>query len=132
MLIEVSPHVRIPRTFKRFAGLMVQLLHKLKIRAADGPDVLLKVVKNPVTQYLPVGVKKIGTSVTGQLVNMDQYVEKNFGPDEPCVLVVGSHASGPAMVDWTDKCVAVSQYPLSASYALSRMLHAFEQKWGIL
>ena len=24
MLIEVSPHIRIPRTFKRFAGLMVR------------------------------------------------------------------------------------------------------------
>ena len=38
VLIEVSPSIRIPRTFKRFAGLMVQLLHKLKIRAVDGPD----------------------------------------------------------------------------------------------
>ena len=38
VLIEVHPSIRIPRTFKRFAGLMVQLLHKLKIRAVDGPD----------------------------------------------------------------------------------------------
>ena len=28
VLIEVSPSVRIPRTFKRFAGLMVQLLQR--------------------------------------------------------------------------------------------------------
>ena len=36
VLIEVSPQIRIPRTFKRFAGLMSQLLHKLSIRASNG------------------------------------------------------------------------------------------------
>lgn len=65
-LIEVNPHVRIPRTFKRFSGLMgqlmmftsffrprqltfldlaVQLLHRLSIRGVNGPEKLLKVIK---------------------------------------------------------------------------------------
>ena len=43
VLIQVNPQIRIPRTFKRFAGLMVQLLQKLSIRATNGPDKLLKV-----------------------------------------------------------------------------------------
>jgi rRNA small subunit pseudouridine methyltransferase Nep1 len=67
-LIEVNPHVRIPRTFKRFSGLMgqlmtfyvpscprrltlldlaVQLLHRLSIRGVNGPEKLLKVIKVP-------------------------------------------------------------------------------------
>jgi rRNA small subunit pseudouridine methyltransferase Nep1 len=58
ILIEVSPHVRIPRTYKRFAGLMVQLLHKLKIRAANGPETLLKVIKNPITAHLPASAMR--------------------------------------------------------------------------
>jgi len=29
VLVEIDPSIRIPRTFKRFAGLMVQLLHKV-------------------------------------------------------------------------------------------------------
>ena len=62
VLIEVNPHVRIPRTFKRFSGLMgkplylflflgwswhaqVQLLHRLYIRGVHGPEKLLKVIK---------------------------------------------------------------------------------------
>ena len=65
VLIEVNPSVRIPRTFKRFSGLMgafstfidsraltdaflsrlVQLLHKLSIRGVNGPEKLLKVIK---------------------------------------------------------------------------------------
>ncbi len=32
VLFEVSSKTRIPRTYKRFAGLMTQLLHKFKIR----------------------------------------------------------------------------------------------------
>ena len=43
VLIQISPQVRLPRTFKRFCGLLVQLLQKLSIRATNGPDKLLKV-----------------------------------------------------------------------------------------
>jgi rRNA small subunit pseudouridine methyltransferase Nep1 len=42
-LIQVNPKVRLPRTFKRFSGLMVQLLKKLSIRATNGPEKLLQV-----------------------------------------------------------------------------------------
>ena len=44
-LIEVNPTVRIPRTFKRFSRLMVQLLHKLSIRSVNSGEKLLKVIK---------------------------------------------------------------------------------------
>jgi rRNA small subunit pseudouridine methyltransferase Nep1 len=59
VLIEVNPSVRIPRTFKRFSGLMVQLLHKLYIRSDDGPQKLFRVIKNPVTDYLPPDCLKL-------------------------------------------------------------------------
>lgn len=138
-LISVNPSIRIPRTFKRFAGLMVQLLHKLKIRSADSKDVLLKIIKNPVTQHLPVGSIKIGTSVTGELVDMFQLAKQIGGTSSmgsqcktPIVLAVGSHASGPALAEWTERQISVSAYALSASVALGRMMSSFEQAWGIL
>jgi hypothetical protein len=43
LCVQVNTKVRIPRTFPRFKGLMVQLLQKLSIRATNGPDKLLKV-----------------------------------------------------------------------------------------
>lgn len=55
VLIQINPQVRLPRTFRRFCGLLVQLLQKLSIRATNGPDKLLKVVKGPVTKYFPPG-----------------------------------------------------------------------------
>lgn len=38
----------------------VQLLQKLSIRATNGPEKLLRVVKQPVTKHLPVGARRIG------------------------------------------------------------------------
>lgn len=60
VLIQVNPHVRIPRTFRRFSGLMIQLLHKLSIRAVNGSEKLLKVIKNPITDHLPLPSRKYG------------------------------------------------------------------------
>lgn len=36
----------------------MQLLHKLKIRAVNGSDTLLKVVKNPIEAHLPTGARR--------------------------------------------------------------------------
>merc|ERR1712142_677744 len=47
VLIEVHPQTRIPRTFDRFCGLMVQLLYKLSIHASDGPRKLFSSFKAP-------------------------------------------------------------------------------------
>ena len=74
MLIEVNPSVRIPRTFKRFCGLFVQLLQKLSIRGVQGSEKLLRVIKvghtspigselikpqNPVTDHFPTNTIKL-------------------------------------------------------------------------
>ena len=54
VLIEVSPQIRIPRTFKRFSGLMCQLLHKLSIRASNGanpfPELYLSLSRFPMSK----------------------------------------------------------------------------------
>ncbi|KAH9987353.1 Alpha/beta knot methyltransferase [Russula vinacea] len=73
-LIEVNPHVRIPRTFKRFSGLMVQLLHKLSIRGVNGPEKLLKVIKNPISDHLPVNTYKITLSGDSKTVRLSRYL----------------------------------------------------------
>ena len=60
VLIEINPKTRIPRTYNRFAGLMVQLLEKLSIKAENSTENLLKVVKNPVSNHLPTSSKVVG------------------------------------------------------------------------
>jgi rRNA small subunit pseudouridine methyltransferase Nep1 len=110
---------------------MVQLLHKLSVRAVDAREKLLKVIKNPVTNYLPIGAIRVGTSVTAEVVNIDDWVIAR--PDnEPIVFMFGAHAHGKCAVDWTDTEISVSRYPLSASTAIARLLGAYEKKWAIL
>ena len=46
---------------------MAQTLTKLKVRAATGSAVVLNVIKNPVTDYLPLGIKIVGTSTQAEL-----------------------------------------------------------------
>ncbi len=58
----------------RLVLVAVQLLHKLSIRASNGNEKLLKVVKNPVTQYFPAGCTKLGTSTTGELVDLKTFL----------------------------------------------------------
>ena len=38
---------------------MVQLLHKFAVKASDSSTRLLKVIKNPVSEHLPVGCRRI-------------------------------------------------------------------------
>ncbi|XP_028761413.1 ribosomal RNA small subunit methyltransferase nep-1 [Neltuma alba] len=132
VLFEVKPHVRIPRTFKRFSGVMLQLLQKLSITAVGKREKLLRVIKNPVTQHLPLDSRKISLSYSSQkLVDMNDYVTTiptNMNP----VFVVGAMAHGKIEPDYTDEFIAISGYPLSAAYCLTRICAALEGKWKIL
>ncbi|CAI4214588.1 unnamed protein product [Parascedosporium putredinis] len=75
VLIEVSPSVRIPRTFKRFAGLMVQLLHRLSIRSTTSQEKLLRVIQNPITDHLPPNCRKVTLSFDAPLVRVKDYID---------------------------------------------------------
>lgn len=132
VLIEVNPHTRIPRTYKRFAGLMVQLLHKLSIRATNGPEKLLKVIKNPVTDHLPTGSRIIGLSHKAtKCVNINEYVSQ-LPADQPIVFVCGAFAHGNIGSDLPQETIGISNYPLSGSVVCGKLCCAFEQLYGIM
>ncbi|KAK0180971.1 hypothetical protein PV327_003297 [Microctonus hyperodae] len=129
VLIEVNPQTRIPRTFKRFAGLMVQLLHKYSVQASSGRMKLLKVIKNPVTDHLPVGCRKILMSFSSKEVkNPIEMVPEN----DPIAVVVGAMAHGQVKTDYTEDTMSISNYPLSGALTCSKICSAFEQVWGVM
>ncbi|XP_076915642.1 uncharacterized protein LOC143575071 [Bidens hawaiensis] len=132
VLIEIKPHVRIPRTFKRFAGIMLQLLQKLSISAVGKREKLLRVIKNPVTQYLPVNSRKIGFSHSSEkLVDMHDYVA-TLDNDATLVFVVGAMAHGKIESDYIEDFISISGYPLSAAYCITRITNALERKHKIV
>lgn len=128
VLIEVNPATRIPRTFDRFCGLMVQLLHKLSIHAHDGPHKLLKVIKNPVSDYFPAGSRKY--CMTFNAPRCVRPIE--LVTNESCVMVIGAQAHGSVKTDYTEENIGISNYPLSAALTCTKLCDAFEQAWGIL
>lgn len=131
VLFEIKPHVRLPRTFKRFCGLMSQLLQKLSITAEGTREKLLNVIKNPVTKYLPVGARKIGLSYKAEKsVNLFDYVAKS-NDDEQLVFVVGAMAHGKIEKEYSDDYIQICSYPLSAACCLNRICSSLEQKWNI-
>ncbi|KAL6058304.1 18S rRNA pseudouridine methyltransferase [Balamuthia mandrillaris] len=132
VLIEVNPRCRIPRTFARFSPLMVQLLHKFSIRASNGPEQLLKVIKNPITDHFPAGCPKIGASYNAEAcVPIYEFIRK-LPQDKPIVFVIGAIAHGDIEADYVEQEVAYSEFPLSASVACGKLCDAFEALWGIL
>ncbi|CAK7340220.1 unnamed protein product [Dovyalis caffra] len=132
VLFEVKPYVRIPRTYKRFAGIMLQLLQKLSIAAVGKREKLLRVIKNPVTQYLPLNSRKIGFSHSSEkLVQMDKYVT-GVGDDMDLVFVVGAMSHGKIECDYIDDFISISEYPLSAAWCIARVCEAVSKKWHVL
>ena len=142
VLIEVNPSIRIPRTYKRFAGLMLQLLHKMKIKAANESTALLKVIKNPFSQHLPPGTKCYGFSCEGQLYSPIA-LAKTIVPMEPqdakthppTCLVVGAMSTGHITIEdhpYIEKMLSISSYPLSGAAALSRLMGGIEHHWGVV
>ncbi|AET37327.1 18S rRNA pseudouridine methyltransferase Ecym_1069 [Eremothecium cymbalariae DBVPG len=133
VLVEVNPTVRIPRTFKRFSGLMVQLLHKFSIRSVNSEEKLLRVIKNPITDHLPTKCRKVTLSFDAPVVRVQDYVEK-LDSDESICVFVGAMARGNDVFadEFIDEKVGLSNYPLSASVACSKFCHGCEDTWKIL
>jgi len=133
VLIEVSPTVRIPRTFKRFAGLMVQLLHKLSIRSVNSQEKLLKVIKNPITDHLPPNCRKVTLSFDAEVVKVSDFMQ-TIGPKESVCVFVGAMAKGKDdFADaFKDEAISISNYSLSASVACSKFCHAAEDAWNVI
>jgi rRNA small subunit pseudouridine methyltransferase Nep1 len=162
VLISVHPQTRIPRTIRRFSGLMAELLQKFKIRGTNGTQPLLQVIRNPITSHLPVGQRRVLCTYNsenivdirddakrtvqeaarrvskGKRAEVDgavSDVESGDGGEDEVVnvlYVVGAMAHGKVDADWTDEAVCISEYPLSAATVCSRITYAYECMMGIL
>ncbi|KAL7410299.1 Alpha/beta knot methyltransferase [Mrakia frigida] len=133
VLIEVNPHVRIPRTFKRFSGLMVQLLHRLSIRGMNGSEKLLKVIKNPVTDHFPTNTIKLTLSGDVPTVRLSKFLP-TLPESHSIAVFVGAMARGEDnFADGiVDQKISISEYSLSASVACGKFCCAMEEIWDII
>lgn len=106
------------------------MLHKFSVRANDGSLKLLKVIKNPITDHLPVGIKKLKMSFNGNKVVKCKDLITNV--HEPIAIVIGAMAHGQVKADYTEDVLSISSYPLSAALTCTKVCSAFEEAWNIL
>ncbi|KAI4297532.1 hypothetical protein L6164_037418 [Bauhinia variegata] len=105
-VFEVKPHVRIPRTCKRFCGVIMELLQKSSVRAKNTNEVLLRVVEEPMTRHLPVNSHIVGLSYTSEkLVDIEEYVSV-WSNDMSPVFVVGAMVNGKVKRDYVHDSIS--------------------------
>mmetsp|Transcript_63640 Transcript_63640/g.151824 ORF Transcript_63640/g.151824 Transcript_63640/m.151824 type:complete len:281 (+) Transcript_63640:82-924(+) len=141
VLIEVHPSLRVPRTFKRFAGLMVELLQRHKIRAAAANETLMKVIANPIDKYLPPGSRRYGMSVSGRQVKLRDFTAKLEETDKsaqlPTVFVIGAVAHGDPVTEakyglnYVEENISICPWGLSAACCCAKVCSEYEYLWDI-
>lgn len=134
VLIKINPACRIPRTIKRFSGLMVQLLERGSISGdIEGHTKLLEIIPPPVKHYLPKDAKIIALSYNAKRVKLYNYF-KDLPEGQPVVVAVGAMAKGPdTFADkYVDEKIGISGFALSASVACGKLCCAFEDLWDIM
>ena len=130
VLIEINPKTKIPKTIKRFCGLMAQLLQKYRIRALNSSEILLKIIKNPITQYLPFGCPIISTNEKCKLIKIDDYI--NGLKSNNVAFVIGAISKGDVDIDYMTDTISISSFPLSAGIVCSKVCNAFERCWDVI
>ncbi|QOY42155.1 hypothetical protein cpbgf_4002840 [Cryptosporidium parvum] len=139
VLIEVNPQLSVPRSFKEFSSLMVNLLVKRKITAVNGNTSLMRIVKNDIDKILPVGGKKYGLSLNGTQKNIRALINELYSSEDykirnsSVTFVVGAVAYGDPIqsCDFIEEIISISSYPLSAALCCSKICNEFEYLWKI-
>lgn len=135
MIIEVNSRTRIPRAFPRFSGLIVQLFERRKIKAAgEKSEVLLKLVRGPMSAHFSADAVKIGLSQDGKRLHAETpplLDAPNLEEGRDLVFFINAVSEGQDVFSEVDMVMSVSSYPLSAATCCSRLCHEIERALSI-
>ena len=92
---------------------------------------LLRIIKNPIKDHLPIGCPIVSTNEKSKLVNLEQYAN-SLDKDIPVCFVVGAMSKGDLNIDYQNDTISISKYPLTAGIVCSRICSAFENCWNVL
>ena len=113
-VIEINPQIRIPRTFKRFSGLMAQLLTQQRVMADTKDTFLMRVIPSLV---LPRSTKIISIENKGKLVRLRRFIEDDIAlKDDSVVFFITASSIAETNYDEikADERISISNYPLSS------------------
>lgn len=132
-VILVGDNVRIPKSYMRFEGLMLNLLKNKKIVSDDG-KILLEMTSEMKIEYLIKEVIKsdsvVGFSTTGNYRNLESITMDLSQLTNPCV-IIGGFPKGyfSKSVDvYLDKKYSISNMGLESHVVISRLIYEYEKK----
>lgn len=132
VLIDVHSRTRLPRTIKRFSGLMCEVLEKFKVRGTSGSTPLLRVIRNPITSHLPVGARKVVCTY-----NTDNVVDVRHHAAQMARLVVPDPAGPPSSAAAlppsmpSDEEIERGAQPVNVVYVVGAMAHGkIAEEWA--
>ena len=141
-LIELNEKTRLPRTFKRFTGLICQLLQKMTIKSTHN-ETLIRIVKNPIQKHMPANTRYIVLSDEGELQRVDDFLTEfkakqlKEHEDINICFIVGAipHGNDKFLVDGVDISdykLSLSEFPLSAALSCAKLIDGIERFEKIL
>lgn len=100
-------------------------MQKMRIRAADSNQTLMRIIKNPVTAHLPTGAPIYGTHMKGELVDPLELAASL--PNGPVCFVFGAMSKGFISGEDCEKLYSFSQYPVrgARACAVAHWKHTF-------
>lgn len=132
-LISVHPQLSVPRLYDQFAALMVMLLVNRKVKARENSTNLISIIKNNLDDILPPGSHKIGLSVNGEKLSIEELITttKMVHAAIPVVFFVGAVAkSDPAAkCELCERRICISDSPLSAANCCGKICDTLESLW---
>jgi len=133
--IEISPKVRLPRTYERFKGLLSQLYRQRTIKTDEG-ETLLRMEKKAITEVIksirPSRVYLL--SEKGKKASRDELKEMIKTTGRP-LFMVGCYPHGDFLEETkrlAEESLSISEYRLDAWTAVSRLLCIAEQALNIM
>lgn len=127
VLIEINCKARIPRSVHRFRGLMQQLFTTRKIKSSEG-EVLMKIVKNPVSEHLPPNCIKFGLSQNAPVIDRAFFLEKR---SHGYAVFLNANQKGEDVFPEAEFSVKLSNYPLSAFVCCTKVCGMLEEIYEI-
>ncbi|GBE61404.1 ribosome biogenesis nep1 [Babesia ovata] len=127
-LVDVSPHLRVPRTSKQFDSLLVHLMFKRQVKSQERDNVLMRVIKNNIEVALPPGSRRFGMSVGGRPVSLKEFCHQFKQVDYPVVFHVGavSHSQPKGTVTHVEEVLSISNHGLTAAHVCAKLCSEFE------
>ena len=132
-VIKIADNVRIPKSYSRYEGLILDLIKNKKIVTKDG-TMLLELKEHLIFSDLIKNIIKpditIGLSITGDLNNFETISNELTIFNNPCV-VIGGFPKGHFSKD-IEQCLgkkySISSLSLEAHVVVSRLIYEYEKK----